>query len=165
MQFIRFPEFMLKVWGGEVDFRVDRFDIALINDPANSGFSDISLQTATATLAGFTGGMSGGTGFSSAGGGHEFDGSAYVRGTLAGQTRTLVANQILFDGTDQTFAALSNDGILAAGIGGILGILYVDGTEANDVPAFILPFEKTPSGADVVCKWPATGLLYERQGA
>lgn len=165
MQFIRFANFMLKVWKGEVDFETDRFDIALINNPANSGYSDISLQTGVTNLADFTGGSGAATGFDSLNGGHEYDSSDYSRGTLAGQSLSVVANQVIFDGTDQTFATVDDANGSGYGVGGILGIYYVDGTEANDIAAFILPFEKTPNGSDVVCKWPTTGLLYERQGA
>lgn len=166
MQATLYNKFIEKLFKGEVDLDTATIKVALVNDPVNSGYSDISLQEDAANLAAFTGGSGAATGFNAGSGGHEFDGMSYARGTLAAQTvtRDTGTNQVIFTGTNQTFASLDNNGN-GYGVGGVLVILHIDGTEANDVPIALLPFEKTPSGADVVVKWPSTGLLFGKQAA
>lgn len=160
MNFRMFNVFLEKEAKGEINLATATIKVALLNDPVNQGGTDISTEEDVNNLAGFDGGNGLSTNML------EFDGMAYARATLANQAivRDDNANTVKLTGDNVTFAGLDNDG-MGYGVGGVLLIAHIDGTEANDYPIALLPYEKTPNGNDFVVKWPSTGILFKQQAA
>lgn len=86
--------------------------------------------------------------------------SGYARATLASVTSTIddTNNRAVLDAADVNFPSIVSP---SGTVGGVLIILQVDGTDANDVPLCILPWgsAQTISGSFDVA-FPASGIAF-----
>lgn len=95
------------------------------------------------------------------------DGTNYVDKALATQavTKDDTNNRGVFDADDPTWSSL---GAGTRNTAGYLAYLYVDGTDANDIPLWYVGFANqfVHTGADFTLPWNSSdGLLYMNQAA